>query len=238
MDEGSAPAPMPMSPASVPSPALAEVAPQPQVAKLYLTLILPDGTEGGRHDLAPGKNKLGRQMGPVFEDSYLSPIHAELDITGATAILKDLESLNGVFIKITEEEELAPGQIFRIGQELLRFDPIEPRAPSLGETERLGSPNPGYWGRLTVLLDDDLSGSAHALLGDAVTLGRSRGEINFGEDAYVSGLHARIARRDGKAYLSDLGSANGTFVKVTQRKLVDGAHLLLGQQLFRITLTE
>ena len=42
-----------------------------------MTLIRPDGTEGGTHDLRQGENKLGRNFGPVFEnDGYLSPIHA------------------------------------------------------------------------------------------------------------------------------------------------------------------
>ena len=49
----------------------------PQRARLSMTLIRPDGTEGGTHELRPGENKLGRSFGPVFEnDGYLSPVHA------------------------------------------------------------------------------------------------------------------------------------------------------------------
>ena len=33
-----------------------------------MTLIRPDGTEGGSHDLRPGENKLGRSFGAVFEN--------------------------------------------------------------------------------------------------------------------------------------------------------------------------
>jgi pSer/pThr/pTyr-binding forkhead associated (FHA) protein len=86
-----------------------------------MTLIRPDGSEGGTHDLRPGENKLGRSFGPVFEnDGYLSPVHALLDIRGVQAIVRDLDSLNGVFVKMTQEEELQSGQIIRIGQELQR----------------------------------------------------------------------------------------------------------------------
>ena len=66
-------------------------------------------------------------------------------------------------------------------------------------TEVMGSPNPGYWGKVTVILGKDIDGSAFPLLGDTVTLGRERGEINFPEDGYVSGLHARVTNRKREA---------------------------------------
>src|SRR5205085_8128742 len=93
------------------------LAPQATRSRLSMTLIRPDGSEGGTHDLRPGENKLGRSFGPVFEnDGYLSPIHAMLDIRGVQAVVRDLDSLNGVFVKMTQEEELHTGQIIRIGQ--------------------------------------------------------------------------------------------------------------------------
>ncbi len=70
-----------------------------------MTLIRPDGSEGGTHE-RPGENKLGRSFGPVFEnDGYLSPVHAMLDIRAPNGVVRDLE-LNGVFVKMTGEEEL------------------------------------------------------------------------------------------------------------------------------------
>ena len=64
-------------------------------------------------------------------------------------------------------------------------------------TDVMGSPNPGYWGRLALIVGRDQDGSAFPLFGDAVTLGRERGDILFPEDGYVSGQHARVvaARR-------------------------------------------
>ncbi|MGN6108780.1 MAG: FHA domain-containing protein [Kofleriaceae bacterium] len=233
MDEGSAPMPLPTGPGA------ALGAPQVQRSRLSMTLIRPDGSEGGVHELHPGENKLGRSFGPVFEnDGYLSPVHAQLDIRGQTASLRDLDSLNGVFVKMTQEEELANGQILRIGQELLRFELIAAPEPTADGTELMGSPNPGYWGKLTVIIGRDITGAAFPLLGDAVTLGRERGEINFPDDGYVSGLHARITLRDGRVYLSDLGSSNGTFIKVNgERTVGHESFVLLGQQLFRIGLS-
>jgi len=234
MDEGSAPMQMPQPPAQSPAPAMA-----PQRARLSMTLIRPDGSEGGTHDLRPGENKLGRSFGPVFEnDGYLSPVHAMLDIRGPQSMVRDLDSLNGVFVKMTGEEELQSGQIIRIGQELLRYEVIPTPEPTADGTELMGSPNPGFWGKLTVIIGRDITGAAFPLLGESVTLGRERGEINFPDDGYVSGLHARVTLRDGRVYLADLGSSNGTFVKVNgERSVGHDSFVLLGQQLFRLNFT-
>lgn len=203
-----------------------------------MTLIRPDGSEGGTHDLRDGPNKIGRNHGAIFEnDGYLSPEHAELVVNAAGAVIRDLSSLNGVFVRMTDEEEIKPGQVIRIGQELLRFDLIEPPAPLEDGTEVMGSPNPGYWGKITSIIGKNVDGSAFPLLGDSVTLGRERGDINFPDDGYVSGLHARLSARSGKVFLSDLGSSNGTFIKVQgERKIENDSFVLLGQQLFKLSM--
>ena len=241
MDEASAPMPLPGPPSAPmtgpPGGQMMGGQPQPARARLSMTLIRPDGSEGGTHDLRPGENKLGRSFGPVFEnDGYLSPVHAMLDIRGPQqATVRDLDSLNGVFVKMTQEEELTSGQILRIGQELLRFELIAAPEPTADGTELMGSPNPGYWGKLTVIIGRDVTGAAFPLLGESCTLGRERGEINFPDDGYVSGLHARVSLRDGRVFLTDLGSSNGTFVKVNgERGVGHESFVLLGQQLFRL----
>jgi pSer/pThr/pTyr-binding forkhead associated (FHA) protein len=203
-----------------------------------LTLIRPDGSEGGFHELEEGENRIGRSHGVVFEnDGYLSPLHAEVVVNAAGAVIRDVGSLNGVFCKMTQEEELSSGDVFRIGQELLRYDAIAPPQPLEDGTEIMGSPNPGYWGRLSVIIGRDIDGSAFPLFGDALTVGRERGDINFPDDGYVSGVHARISQRDGKTFIADLGSSNGTFVRLRGERVVqDGAFVLFGQQLFRLNL--
>jgi len=203
-----------------------------------LTLIRPDGSEGGQHELEEGENRIGRSHGALFEnDGYLSPDHAEVIVNAAGAVIRDLTSLNGVFCKMTGEEELSATDVFRIGQELLRYDAIAPPQPLEDGTEIMGSPNPGYWGRLSVIIGKDIDGSAFPLFGDAVTIGRERGDINFPDDGYVSGVHARISQRDGKTFIVDLGSSNGTFIKLRGERVVqDGAFVLFGQQLFRVNL--
>jgi pSer/pThr/pTyr-binding forkhead associated (FHA) protein len=233
MDEASAPVSAPIGQPLQAPPVMAP--PQPRQT---LTLIRPDGSEGGVFELKPGENKIGRTFAPIFEnDGYLSPTHAEMIVGVTQAVVRDLGSLNGVFVKMTDEEEIIPGQVFRIGQELLRFDLVTPPDPMPDGTEVMGSPNPGYWGKVTVIIGKDVDGSAYPLLGESITLGRERGEINFPDDGYVSGLHARLSTRDGRVYLIDLGSSNGTFFKIaSERTLKNESFVLLGQQLFRLNL--
>jgi pSer/pThr/pTyr-binding forkhead associated (FHA) protein len=201
-----------------------------------LILIRPDGSEGGSHPLHDGDNLIGRGQAALFDaDAYLSPRHAELSVGQDGVTVRDLQSLNGVFLKITSEEVLDSGDIFRIGQELLRFEVISPPQALEDGTEVMGTPNPGFWGRLSVIVGRDVDGSAFPLFGEAIVLGRERGDILFPEDGYVSGTHARIALRDEHVYLTDLGSSNGTFLRLRHERTVPtGSFMLMGQQLFRL----
>ena len=68
-------------------------------------------------------------------------------------------------------------------------------------------------------------------------LGRERGDVLFPEDGYVSGLHGRLTCEGGRVTLTDLGSSNGSFIRLTEEtELESGDVLLMGQQLFRIAL--
>jgi pSer/pThr/pTyr-binding forkhead associated (FHA) protein len=201
-----------------------------------LILIRPDGSEGGSHPIHDGDNLIGRGQAPLFDaDAYLSPRHAELSIGPNGVTIRDQQSLNGVFLKIVGEEPLESGDIFRIGQELLRFEVISPPQALEDGTEVMGTPNPGVWGRLSVIVGRDVDGSAFPLFGEAIVLGRERGDILFPEDGYVSGTHARISLHDDRVFLTDLGSSNGTFLRLRSERVIQtGSYMLMGQQLFRL----
>ena len=69
-----------------------------------LVLVRPDGSEGGAHPLFEGINVVGRGSGPLFDaDSFLSPVHLRCEIAGTRFVVRDAGSLNGVFLKLTEE---------------------------------------------------------------------------------------------------------------------------------------
>ncbi len=201
-----------------------------------MVLIRPDGSEGGAYPLQAGDNLIGRETDPLFEnDFYLSPKHVQITVNPDKIVLTDLDSLNGVFFKIYEDRPIEDGQIFRIGQELLRFDAIAPPEPLPDGTEIMGSPNPGYWGRVVAVAGDGVDGSAYLLKGDSLVIGRENGDIQFPEDGYVSGTHLRLSYNNGQYVLTDLNSSNGTFVCIDGEETVPaGTFVLVGQQLFRV----
>jgi len=72
-------------------------------------------------------------------------------------------------------------------------------------------------------------------LGEVVTLGREGNDINFPEDPFISGHHAELKLAGGVLSVTDLGSRNGTFVRIHgERVLKHGDYVFLGQQLLRV----
>jgi hypothetical protein len=225
----------PITATRLPVPADAQAA--KAVPLVELVLIRPDGSDGGSHATCEKKTVIGRGSGRLFDgDTYLSPAHMILEVIDENRLrIDDAGSVNGVFVRISQEEPLQTGGVFRIGQELLRFDTIRSAEAGPDGTEIMGSPNPGYWGRLSLIVGMDLDGSAFPLMGREMVLGRERGDILFSDDGYVSGTHAKLTYRDEDVILTDLNSSNGTFVKLRGPRMVPfGTHVLIGQQLFRI----
>jgi pSer/pThr/pTyr-binding forkhead associated (FHA) protein len=209
---------------------------------IVLTALRADGTEAGQFRMPEGPAvTVGRDTGSIFAgDSYLSPRHATFSRRGAQLFIKDEGSLNGVYLKLKPNEPciLEYGDVFRIGQEIIRLEELKGPGRSPDGVERLGSPAKGYIGRLALVIGRDTTGNAFPVPERGVHCGRERGDILFSEDGYVSGLHCRIARGpDGRIALTDVGSSNGTFVRLRAEHAVGGGDILLmGQQLFRVDL--
>ncbi|MCL4422995.1 MAG: FHA domain-containing protein [Actinobacteria bacterium] len=65
---------------------------------------------------------------------------------------------------------------------------------------------------LRVLEPDGLRGQIYEI-GEEMTVGRAAGcGVSIDGDAFVSNLHARVFLKNGKPWIEDLGSTNGTFV--------------------------
>jgi pSer/pThr/pTyr-binding forkhead associated (FHA) protein len=215
-----------------------------QPSGVVLTALRADGTEAGSYTLPVGTITVGRDLGAIFAgDSYLSPRHATFTPrsggAGGRLFVRDEASLNGVYKKLRRDEPvlLNPGDIFRIGQEIIRYEPLNPAPPTADGVERLGSPAKGYIGRLALIIGRDVAGNAFPMPEAGIHLGRERGDVLFPEDGYVSGLHCRIAPVNGQVFLTDLGSSNGSFVRLmAETEVINGDVLLMGQQLFRVNM--
>lgn len=79
--------------------------------------------------------------------------------------------------------------------------PAPPRSPAGGDSSLLRVVEPA-----------DRRGTTFPV-GDEITVGRATScQVALPEDSYASQLHARIYRRDGRLWLEDLGSTNGTYL--------------------------
>lgn len=216
--------------------------PRSGVARGRIVLIREDGSDGDAFELDAGGTTLGRDGGHInfADDDFLAARHAELAYRSDALWVTPLDTTNGVFIRLLDEVEIEPGDAFRVGQELLRFDvygDLGARGQDLDEegTLRLGSPLPtNVWGRLSQLIGPETVGNAYVLVGDETYIGRERGDIVFPDDGYVSGMHAMLSRREDAVVLKDMGSSNGTYVRIREPvELRPGDFVLAGQQLFR-----
>jgi pSer/pThr/pTyr-binding forkhead associated (FHA) protein len=223
-------------PAAVPMPVESQ-----SVARLIL--IHPDGTEGEAFALEAGETTIGREheLALFSNDPFLSPRHATFYFVRGQLLVRDEASLNGVFLRIKAEVELFHRDMFRIGQQLLRFEEMNQIRPVVvgakDGTTVMGSPVRGAWGRLALVVGIDSVASVWALRRPEEQIGRERGEVVFPEDGFVSGAHCKLVARDGRFFLRDVGSTNGSYLRVKgEGILAQGDLLLLGQQLFKVDL--
>jgi pSer/pThr/pTyr-binding forkhead associated (FHA) protein len=61
-----------------------------------------------------------------------------------------------------------------------------------------------------------------------VVLGREQGDIVFSDDQFMSRRHAHLSLQGGEVHIEDLGSSNGTFLRLR------GDHLLVPGDIMRI----
>jgi pSer/pThr/pTyr-binding forkhead associated (FHA) protein len=107
----------------------------PRYARLSQRTV--EGVARDVYHVRKNETVIGRESGDIVftDDPFLSRRHAVLRVHGASSgmraprrfTLADLGSSNGTFLQIREEVRLRPGDHFRIGQQLFRFDLDSPR---------------------------------------------------------------------------------------------------------------
>ena len=197
--------------------------------------------DGGPEALVPMAKEVvtcGRQGDlPTQDDPFVAPAQARFFFSGARLAVEDIGGGNGVFVRLRAEREVASGAELRLGRQRLLVEPVPPLSPGPGGVTVWGSPDPGYRFRLIQVLEGGLRGSAFPLKDGDNALGRELGDIAFPQDGFVSGRHASLQVRQGRLWVKDLGSSNGTFVRLSAPTFVDhGDQFLIGRQLVRVEL--
>lgn len=111
-------------------------------------------------------------------------------------------------------------------------------APAVPGRASVRTPTPDA-GRLKVVEPAERRGTLYELA-EEITVGRAGGcQISLGEDTYASQLHARIFRKDGRVWLEDLGSTNGTYLNAkavtAPVALRRGDRLQIGRTVLEVT---
>jgi pSer/pThr/pTyr-binding forkhead associated (FHA) protein len=228
---GTAPAPPGPRP-GVPGPPAAPPPPGPRLA-----LVRHDGLPGAWFALSREVTVCGRTAGEVLlpEDPTVSPRQAAFTVRDGRVHVEDLGSVNGTFLRLRAPRTLALGDEVRIGRQLLRLETLPREAVPGNDVAPWGSPDPGYRVRFAQLLEGGGIGEMFPLRAGENLVGREVGDLTFPADRYVSGRHARVDVGEGGVTITDLGSSNGTFVKVGAAvELNPGDQVLVGMQLLRL----
>lgn len=203
---------------------------------------------GATFALAAERVAAGRTEGPVRfpDDPCLAPHHATFLFRDGGLHVRDEGAPGGVYLRLRGlSVPLRPGDHFAVGERLLRYAgplPPPPTPPPDG-TVRLGAPRPAA---PAVVIEEWLEGARGGRVfvrgGPAVTIGRAGCAVSLGDDPHVSQAHAELlVDAAGAARLKDLGSTNGTYVKLpprAERELHDGDCVRMGHEVLRVSAGE
>ena len=207
-------------------------------ARARISAIARDGSRSADYVLTQPETRVGRAVNDrevkLDKDQFVADEHAVFKFDGDQLTVQDSGSENGVFLWF-KERQIQSGDELRIGRQRLRIEwlPEEPETPA--EQPLWGSPDPGYVARAVQLLEGGGEGDVFPLKQGENLIGRGSGDVSFPQDGYVSSRHCLVTVADGQIGVKDLGSANGTFVKISGAAPVAAGDLLLvGEQILRV----
>ncbi len=217
-----------------------------QSARAKLTLIRGDGEDGVSFTLAGQEHPAGRGECPISfpDDPFLSPTHANFFYRPSSVrgqpnelVVRDEGSLNGIYVRIHGTVNLVSGSTVLIGEQVLTVS-LARQPEDLPDAEGTyyssSMPRPANL-EVKQNLRGGAIGSVFRVEAESLVIGREGNDINFPEDPFISGRHAELRITGGVLSVTDLGSRNGTFVRVNgEQVLKHGDYVFLGQQLLRV----
>lgn len=207
-------------------------------AKARLVLIRGEGMDGLAYHLKMEQHVVGRKgQIPFPEDVFISPKHANFFYRDGRLVVRDEGSLNGVYLRLRDPLDLAPGDTFRAGDQVFRID-LSPKVVESQDAEGTffyTSPKYASAFRISQLLLGGAIGMTVCARGNSLQLGREGSDLNFPADIFMSGSHCRIEENNGRFVLSDLNSRNGTYIRIkAEHELIHGDYVFIGRKLMRV----
>lgn len=208
-----------------------------------LVAVRRDGSDGESYPVAGEQIDIGRTQGDLrFDDQHLAERHARITLRAGQYVITPLESRNGVYIRISAPVDLQDGCYVLIGKQVLRFEEVPDSEKTLRPAVEhgmilFGTPLKSPWGRLRQITAAGTSRDVYHLTRSDLVIGREQGDIVFSDDEFMSRRHALLQFRGNRAILSDQGSSNGTYVRLTGQHILDpGQMIRLGDELLRFEL--
>ena len=205
-----------------------------------LVAVRRDGTDGESYPIAGEQIDIGRTEGDLrFDDKHLAERHARITLRAGQFVITPLENRNGVYIRITGPVELQDGHYILVGKQVLRFEAVPDAEKTLRPAVEhgmvlFGTPLRSPWGRLRQITAAGTARDVYHLTRSDLIIGREQGDIVFSDDEFMSRRHALLQFRGNRALISDQGSSNGTYVRLTGQHVLDpGQMIRLGDELLR-----
>ncbi len=220
-------------------------APQGPLPAAHIRLVVLRGavSEGASFDVPLGQAAVGRQGEMAFPgDALLSTRHLVFDRSPETLDIVGIPGPSGVFRRLREPTLVRSGDVVFAGEQYLLVrsgDHIPHEVPTGNDVplETFGTPLPSPRLHITQLLHGGLPGRVVSTDKEVVAVGRDGIDLAFPQDRFMSGKHMRFeATATGHIQVIDVGSLNGTFVRVNRlpARLHKGDEILVGSMLFRV----
>jgi pSer/pThr/pTyr-binding forkhead associated (FHA) protein len=197
-----------------------------------LVIRPPGGTMETRHPIDVPRYLVGRENCDLeLDDRFVARWHVQLFERDGALVLQDLNSRNGVFLRIADDLALEDGDQIIVGEQRFEFrttwDTPEKRRD--GDTDVLGASWTGMPARLIRYIEGDQVGGVHPL-GQELTIGLQDSDVCIPQDSLISPNHAMIRRDKDSFILRDTDSETGTFIRIADAvDLIDGDCFLVGR---------
>lgn len=221
----------------------APLEPLPQ-ARIRLVVLRGAVAEGATFEVPAGVSTVGQEGELAFAgDPQLAPRHMLVDRSPETLDIVGIPGPSGVFRRLREPTLVRSGDVVFAGEQYLlvrsgEHVPVEEPAPSADlPPETFGTPLPPQRLCITQLLTGGVPGRVVSTDKELLSVGREGADLSFPQDRFMSGRHMRVeASPTGHLQITDVGSLNGTFVRVNRlpARLHRGDEILVGSLLFRV----
>lgn len=179
----------------------------------YLELHITEGPlEGTTVTVGEEGARLGRHTSNslVIPEASISRYHCEISIVDGNFCIRDLGSVTGTFfyLKPHGHFKMFPGLMVKLGETELKVLSQGPAEDDAGRREQVVHFHEG-----------PLAGHKVYVPESGICMGRrSDNQLVLMPDVTISARHAAIFFEEGEFYLADLGSCNGTCVRMSTER--------------------